>query len=93
MATIVAGIIPFTAALIDSHGDRVNALTMDLDELFPGKPLDPLTQLGKQDLDPLSLDELDERVAALKAEVARTEAHKANAAAFRANADSLFAKR
>jgi hypothetical protein len=31
---------------------------MDLDELFPDKPDDPLTLLTKQDLDPLSVDEL-----------------------------------
>ncbi len=48
---------------------------MDLDELFPSKPDDPLLLLGRQDLDPLSLEELDERIAALKAEIARVEAH------------------
>ena len=31
---------------------------MDLDELFPDKPDDPLTLLTKQDLDPLSVEEL-----------------------------------
>lgn len=66
---------------------------MDLDDLFPGKPDDPLAQLAKQDLDPLSLDELDTRVEALRAEIARVEAHKARATTFRASADALFAKR
>ena len=30
---------------------------MDLDELFPSKPGDPLVLLVKQDLDPLSVEE------------------------------------
>ena len=36
--------------------------------------------LVKQDLGPLSLDELDERIETLKAEIARVEAHMADAA-------------
>jgi hypothetical protein len=32
---------------------------MDLDELFPAKPDDPLTQLTRQDLDPLSSQDRD----------------------------------
>ena len=35
---------------------------MDLDELFPDKPADPLAGLIKQDLDPLSVEELEARV-------------------------------
>ena len=66
---------------------------MDLDDLFPGKPKDPLTELGKEDLDPLSVDELDARVAALQAEIARTEARRAFAANHRASAEDLFRPR
>ncbi|RST31837.1 DUF1192 domain-containing protein [Sphingomonas ginkgonis] len=66
---------------------------MDLDDLFPGKPEEPLAALARQDLDPLSLDELDARVAALQAEIARVEAHRNKAATYRANADALFSKR
>ena len=47
---------------------------MDLDELFPDKPDDPLTLLDKQDLDPLSVEELHERIAILEAEIARVQA-------------------
>ena len=65
---------------------------MDIDELFPSKPGDPLTELGKQDLDPLSLDELDARVAALRDEIARVEAHKQRASAHRSAAEELFKK-
>src|SRR5687768_9899863 len=39
---------------------------MDLDELFPNKPDDPLILLGRQDLDPLSVDELHARIEALE---------------------------
>ena len=42
------------------------SLAMDLDDLFSGKPGDPLTELGKQDLDPLSVDELEARIEALR---------------------------
>ena len=48
---------------------------MDLDELFPDRPGDPLTQLTKEDLDPLSIEELNERIATLREEIARIEAH------------------
>ena len=63
---------------------------MDLDELFPSKPGDPLVELGKQDLDPLSIEELKERVEALKAEIARVEAHMHRAQTHRSAAEELF---
>ncbi len=65
---------------------------MDLDELFPDKPDDPLTLLTKQDLDPLSVDELAARIAVLEAEIARVKAKRDNAVSFRASADDLFRK-
>ena len=63
---------------------------MDLDELFPDKPDDPLTLLTKQDLDPLSVDELRARIEILQAEIARVQAKLDNAVSFRASADDLF---
>ena len=66
---------------------------MDLDDLFSDKPSDPLTELARQDLGPLSVAELDERISALRAEIARVEAHLADTAAHRASADALFSKR
>ena len=65
---------------------------MDLDELFPSKPDDPLVALGKQDLDPFSVHELQERVELLKAEIARVEAHMNRAETHRNIAEELFKK-
>jgi uncharacterized small protein (DUF1192 family) len=65
---------------------------MDLDDLFPSKPEDPLVALGRQDLDPLSQDELAERIELLKAEIARVEAHMARVEAHRSAAEELFKK-
>ena len=48
---------------------------MDLEDLFPSKPGDPLVELAKQDLDPMSIEELKARIEALKGEIARVEAH------------------
>jgi uncharacterized small protein (DUF1192 family) len=65
---------------------------MDLDELFPSKPDDPLTLLTKQDLDPLSIEELHARVAILESEIVRVKAKIDASVSFRANAESLFKK-
>jgi uncharacterized small protein (DUF1192 family) len=65
---------------------------MDLEDLFPSKPDDPVIALGKQDLDPLSVDELQERIEALKAEIARVEAHMQRAQTHRSEAEELFKK-
>ena len=65
---------------------------MDLDELFPSKPGDPMVELAKQDLDPMSIEELNERIEALKAEIARVEAHMQRAQTHRSAAEELFKK-
>ncbi|WP_114952558.1 DUF1192 domain-containing protein [Sphingosinicella terrae] len=65
---------------------------MDLDELFPDKPDDPLTLLARQDLDPFSVEELEARILLLEAEVARVKLKLQNAVNFRASADELFRK-
>lgn len=65
---------------------------MDVDDLFPSKPGDPLTELKKQDLDPLSVHELQARVDALKEEIARVETHKQKAQVHRSAAEELFKK-
>jgi uncharacterized small protein (DUF1192 family) len=66
---------------------------MDLEDLFPSKPDDPLVALGRQDLDPMSIDELRDRIETLKAEIARVEAHMNRAETHRSAAEDLFKKR
>jgi len=63
---------------------------MDLDELFPDKPDDPLTLLKKQDLDPMSVEELRGRIELLEAEIVRVKAKLEASISFRASADELF---
>ena len=65
---------------------------MDLDELFPAKPADPLTLLIKQDLDPLSVEELHARIAVLEGEIVRTRAKAESSVNFRASAEAIFKK-
>ena len=76
--------------LIDLGASWVNEFAVDIDDLFPSKPDDPLTQLAKQDLDPISIDELHARIEALRAEIARVEAHIARAQSHRSAAEQLF---
>lgn len=64
---------------------------MDTDDIAPPpRAGDPVALLGKQDLDPLSVRELEARIAALEAEIDRTRAHLSRAVNHRASADSLF---
>lgn len=64
---------------------------MDLEDLLPRRNADdPLAALRRQDLDPLSLDELKQRIAVLEAEIERTRAKLNSASSFRSAADSLF---
>jgi len=70
----------------------VNVSEMDLDELFPDKPDDPLKLLTKQDLDPLSVEELEARITVLEAEIERVKAKLQASVNFRSSADELFKK-
>jgi uncharacterized small protein (DUF1192 family) len=65
---------------------------MDDDDFFTGRPQDPLTLLVKQDLGPLSVDELYERMELLKGEIARVEQHLTDTKRHRSAADELFKK-
>lgn len=78
------------AASLTVRARRSTLHRMDPDDLFAAKPKDPLAELARQDLDPLSVDELDARVALLEAEIARTRARRAFAADHRAVAEKLF---
>jgi len=73
------------------EGVPVNAArVMDPEDLFPGRPIEPLDALRRQDLDPMSVDELHARIAALEAEIARVRAHLDAGAARRQAAEALF---
>jgi len=63
---------------------------MDFDDLFSSKPKDPLVELARQDLGPLSLDELALRIETLKGEIERVEKHRDDAARHRSAADEIF---
>jgi uncharacterized small protein (DUF1192 family) len=63
-----------------------------MEEDRPRRRDDALDALIKQPLDPLSLDELNDRIAALEGEIARTKAHMAAASAFKSVAEGLFRK-
>jgi uncharacterized small protein (DUF1192 family) len=60
------------------------------DDLFSSRPEEPLAALARQDLDPLSHDELDLRIAALEAEILRVRTHRQAALLHRSAADELF---
>lgn len=63
---------------------------MDLDDILGRRDDDPLTALVREDLDRLSVGELEARVAALEAEIARCRARIDGANSHRASAHALF---
>jgi uncharacterized small protein (DUF1192 family) len=54
---------------------------------------DSASKLAADDLGPYSQDELEERIALLKAEIARVEKHRLSAAAHRDAAEALFGRK
>ncbi len=62
------------------------------DDFEPAKKGTPLGDVMAEDLDRLSQDELIARIAALQAEITRTQARLAFAGNHRAAADDLFKK-
>lgn len=65
---------------------------MDMDENLPRKADDPIAALARQDLDPFSVSELQERIAALEAEISRTKKKMEYAVNHKASAEALFRK-
>jgi len=63
---------------------------MDLDENLPRRLDDPVALLARQDLDPMSVAELDQRITDLETEIERVKRHKQRAVNHRASADALF---
>jgi uncharacterized small protein (DUF1192 family) len=63
---------------------------VDLDDLLGPRPDDPLPLLLREDLDRLSVAELEARIAALEGEIARCRRKIEHAARHRADADAIF---
>ncbi len=63
---------------------------MEADDLLPKRSDDPLALLLKQDIDPLSVDELNARIIALEGEISRVRKKIEGAVNHRATADALF---
>jgi uncharacterized small protein (DUF1192 family) len=65
---------------------------MDMEDNLPRKVVDALAQLQRQDLDPLSVSELDARIASLEDEIVRTRRKRDFATSHKASAEALFRK-
>lgn len=76
-------------AALDFAPRAADTLAMDADDL-PLRPTAPLTLLAREDLAPLSVDELDARIAALTMEIERVTARRVFAVNHKASADALF---
>jgi uncharacterized small protein (DUF1192 family) len=63
---------------------------MDEDDFVSSRPQDPLSLLVKQDLGPMSQDELADRIELLKSEITRVEQHMSAVDKHRSAADELF---
>ena len=64
--------------------------SMDADDLLPSRPDSPLALLAREDIDRLTVDELDARVVALQTEIERTQARRKDAVNHKATAEALF---
>lgn len=69
---------------------RPNLPFMTPDDDLPTRKDDPVSLLARQDLDPLSVAELEARIIALEAEIARSRQKIQRAVNHRASADALF---
>lgn len=63
---------------------------MDEEEILRRDARDTLSNLVKEDIDSLSVDELDHRISALRLEIERCEKRKIFAISHRTNAHDLF---
>ncbi|ONF95807.1 DUF1192 domain-containing protein [Sphingomonas jeddahensis] len=63
---------------------------MDLDDILGSRPDDPLSVLLREDLDRLSVAELEARITALEGEIARSRKKIDHAVNHRNVADALF---
>lgn len=66
---------------------------MDFDDASPrARPGDLIAALAREDLDPLSVAELDERILALTSEIDRARSKRDRAINHKASAETLFKK-
>ncbi|HEX5537124.1 MAG TPA: DUF1192 domain-containing protein [Sphingobium sp.] len=65
---------------------------MDLDDNLPRRADDPIRLLQQQDLDPLSVEELGARIAALETEIERARYKMQQSVNHKASAEALFRK-
>ncbi|GGO93565.1 DUF1192 domain-containing protein [Stakelama pacifica] len=63
---------------------------MEADDSFPPRRGDLVADLRRQDLAPLSVAELEARIAALEGEIERTRSHMEQSERHRASAEALF---
>lgn len=63
---------------------------MSFEDLEPRRVRGPLAELGREDLDLHSVEDCQERIAALESEIVRTRAAMDNKAARKSAADALF---
>ena len=63
---------------------------MSFEDLEPQRVRGPLADLAREDLDLWSVEDCQERIAALEAEIARTRAAMSNKADRKSAADALF---
>jgi uncharacterized small protein (DUF1192 family) len=77
---------------IDTRRAPVNAVSMEPDDPLAKRPDDPVSLLVRQDLDPLSVTELEARISALESEIARCRAKIDKAVNHRLTAEALFRK-
>ena len=82
----------YFATLIDLRGVRVNFQMMEIDDLLPQRRDDPLVAVVRQDLDPLSVEELHERITTLESEITRVQQKIKQVVNQRVSADALFKK-
>jgi uncharacterized small protein (DUF1192 family) len=72
---------------------RATMALMDFEDASPrARPGGLIAQLAREDLDPLSVAELDERIIALTAEIERTRGKRERAVNHKASAEALFRK-
>jgi len=75
---------------LTSVGAGSTFINVDVDDILGRRGADPLSALLGEDLDRLSVAELEARVAALEGEIARCRAKIDGAVSHRSIADALF---